>query len=308
MKKQLTDLEITPKRLGLIGLPNYCPRCYWYLLRQKFHPPFDHFGGAIFKQMEQAQMAVVGSFLDRDGSLPKEFAPFCDVVGRTAFPRNWRRFRHRLNSGIVLYGEPDEIFSLSDTSIAVVDHKTANAREGKDPLIGCYRTQIIGYSLIAECGLKLGQATKGGLFYWSAQHKDVIADPDGYYHEGSLWMSYKPTVVPFEIDYEYLNNPLEEAVRLWCLSTPPDRTEGCEDCEKLDALFGIEMRAEEILTQRDSRLLRSSYSRQQVQNAVLERQYREFSAIDSALRGLESEANALRFADDGLIANWDEES
>ena len=176
-----TDLAITPKRLGLIEIDSFCPRCYWYLLKQKFHPPFDHFGGAIFKSMEQAQMAVVGDLIEKNGGLPEEFAPFCDLVGRVQFPRNWRKFKHRLDSGVLLYGEPDDIFQVSDGSIAVIDFKTARPKDGKDPLLGCYRIQILGYSFIAEFGLKLGEVSRGGLFYWGAEHEKVVADPDKYY-------------------------------------------------------------------------------------------------------------------------------
>src|ERR1700740_440722 len=64
MSKQTSDLVITPKRLGLIRLAKYCARCFWYRLKLRFRPPFDMFGGAIFKQAEQAQMAVFGSLLE----------------------------------------------------------------------------------------------------------------------------------------------------------------------------------------------------------------------------------------------------
>ena len=80
--KKTTDLRITPKRLGLLEVETVCMRCFWYRLHLRFREPFTFFGGAIFKQMEQAEMAIVGYFLDKDGKLPKEFAPFCEAVGR----------------------------------------------------------------------------------------------------------------------------------------------------------------------------------------------------------------------------------
>jgi hypothetical protein len=135
MTKLTTDLAITPKRLGLIQMDSFCPRCFWYLLRQKFHPPFDHFGGAIFKNMEQAQMAIVGELLEKGGELPKEFAPFRDLVSRADYPRHWSKFKHKLDSGVLLYGEPDDIFEVSDGSIAVVDHKTAQPKGAEDPFL-----------------------------------------------------------------------------------------------------------------------------------------------------------------------------
>src|ERR1700709_2662120 len=106
------NLRITPKRLGVISLEKYCPRCLWYQLKMRFRLPFNMFGGAIFNHMEQAQMAVVRSLLDSRGSLPKEFGAFTDIVDLVDYPRNWRKFKYVLSNGTELYGQPDEIFKL----------------------------------------------------------------------------------------------------------------------------------------------------------------------------------------------------
>jgi PD-(D/E)XK nuclease superfamily len=298
------ELAITPKRLGLICIPSFCPRCFWYLLRMKFHPPFDRFGGAIFKQMEQAQMAVIGNLLDNNGCLPKPFEPFCDVVDRVDFPRDWRKFRHRLDSGVLLQGEPDDIFALKDKSIAIVDHKTANPRNGADPLIELYRCQVIGYALIAEAGLRLGKVSKGGLFYWSAASQDVISNPSSFYRNNQLWVAFNPKPVVFEIDYDYLKSPLKEAVRLWNLESPPERSQGCSDCRKLDALFALENEVAEQTTCRDMRAIATSGNDPWVRENVTARRYRHMSARSDALMELRSEAASIKFADDGMIANW----
>src|SRR5262249_13951698 len=118
MSNHVSTLQITPKRLGLIAIAAYCPRCFWYMLMQRFKFAFNHFGGAIFTFMEQAQMAVIGHLLATDGCLPKEFHPFEDIVGRVEFTRHWSKFQHRLESGVLLYGVPDEIVRLDDGSIA----------------------------------------------------------------------------------------------------------------------------------------------------------------------------------------------
>src|SRR5438309_4875008 len=109
-----SDLRITPKRLGLILLDSFCARCFWYMLKQRFKLPFNHFGGGIFGTLEQAQMAVFGHLLETRQSLPKEFHPFEDVQSRVPFPRCWQKFQQRLKSGVLLYGVPDEIVKLKD--------------------------------------------------------------------------------------------------------------------------------------------------------------------------------------------------
>jgi hypothetical protein len=300
-----TDLAITPKRLGLVEIDSFCPRCYWYLLKQKFHPPFDHFGGAIFKSMEQAQMAVVGDLIEKNNGLSEEFAPFCDLVGRVQFPRNWRKFKHRLDSGVLLYGEPDDIFQVSDGSIAVIDFKTARPKDGKDPLLGCYRIQILGYSFIAEFGLKLGEVSRGGLLYWGAEHEKVVADPDKYYRSRSLWMPFVPKPLAFDIDYKQLDAPLKEAVRLWEADAPPEGARKCKDCKRLDALFAIETGVQELVTVSDQIMLDRSANDPWIKSYVQQRVADRLSARRSAMTDLQDLAGDLNFEQDGMIANWE---
>ena len=145
-----TDIRITPRNLGSICLDGYCPRCFKYLLIQKFHPPFNHFGAAIFSDMQKSQEAVIGFYLDRDGCLPKEFSPFSDCSSRANFPRHWSKFSYTHESGVILYGAPDEIFHRKDGTLCVVDLKTAHCKKGKDPFRGQYEVQVVGYADIAE--------------------------------------------------------------------------------------------------------------------------------------------------------------
>lgn len=166
-------LSITPRNLGALALDGYCPRCLWYLLQLRFHPPFCHFGAATFNDAQRSQEAVIGYFLEEEGCLPKEFAPFGDCVARADFPRHWSKLRTTHKSGVVLYGAPDEIYTRKDDPLAVCDLKTAHFRGDADPFHPQYQIQVIGYGAIAE-GLKLGTVTLGGLLYWEAQTESVI--------------------------------------------------------------------------------------------------------------------------------------
>ncbi len=305
MSNYSTDLAITPKRLGLTAVSAFCARCFWFLLHLKFHPPFSFFGGAIFKQMEKAQIAVVDHLLATDSSLPEEFEPLCDLVERVDFPRDWRRFQHRLKSGVLLYGEPDDICKASDGSLVVIDHKTADPKGGKDRLLECYRCQIIGYALIAESGLKLGRVSKGALLYWTANHQPVVENPGRFYHSKQLWMPFDPKPLAIDIDYTLLDAPLKEAVRIWQLPTPPERSQKCDDCRKLEALFAIEAGVEKLLSSKDQRVLASSGNSAWVRNAIVTQLYRRDERRRSSLAELQDEANQINFADDGMVTNWE---
>jgi hypothetical protein len=303
--KKTTDLRITPKRLGLILVEAFCARCFWYQLHLLFKQPFSFFGGAIFKNMEQAEMAIIGAFLEKDGKLPKEFAPFCDVVGRVEYPRNWRTYKHVLDSGVELYGEPDDIFEFADGTIVVIDHKTAQAKGVGDPLLPCYEAQVIGYSLIAEHGLLLGEVSKGGLFYWSANHETVISEPDQFYRGQKLWMPFSPKPHSIEIDYTRLDAPLKEAIDLWEAKTPPARSDKCSDCKKFDALLAVEAEVQTQLNLNDKMVLSGAGRSGWALDQVTRRAYIENSSRSSAMRALLDEASDLTFASDGVMANWE---
>lgn len=301
MSNHVSTLEITPKRLGLIAIEAYCPRCFWYMLQQRFKFAFNHFGGAIFTFMEQAQMAIIGHLLAENGRLPKEFHPFEDIVGRVEFIRHWSKFQHRLESGVLLYGVPDEIVMLEDGSIAVIDHKTAHRKDGDDKMLPCYVIQGIGYGYIAEKGLHLGKTSRGGVMYWACQHEKVIAKPSAYYDPGKLWMPFVPQPLEYEMDYSKLKPLLKEAMRLWDAGTPPGRTPGCKDCLLLDALMEIERVANEHQRSGEKRLLAATANDMQFQHSIASVRFAERRYRNEALRELADSA----LSDEGVVANWE---
>ena len=304
MSNQSSDLAITPKRLGLTAIAAFCARCFWFLLHLKFHPPFNGFAGGIFSRMEQAELAIVADLLSRDGKLPEEFDPFCDLVTPVEFPRDYRKYRHTLDSGVVLYGEPDAIYERADKSLVVVDHKTADHKDGTDRLLPCYQIQTIGYGLIAEEGLKLGKVSEGGLFYWSASHDDVVTNPEKHYRSNRLWMPFVPKPLAVEMDFSALDEPLKEAMRLWALRAAPEGEQGCKDCRKLDALFALEQEAQAALASRDQQILAGSGNSAWALGRIQRRLWSQNQRRQDALLELHDQASEIKFADDGLIANW----
>jgi hypothetical protein len=187
----------------------------------------------------------------------------------------------------------------------VIDFKTARPKDGKDPLLGCYRIQILGYSVIAEFGLKLGEVSRGGLLYWGAEHEKVVADPDKYYRSRSLWMPFVPKPLAFDIDYKQLDAPLKEAVRLWEADAPPEGARKCKDCKRLDALFAIETGVQELVTVSDQIMLDRSANDPWIKSYVQQRVADRLSARRSAMTDLQDLAGDLNFEQDGMIANWE---
>lgn len=293
------ELAITPRNLGAISLPRYCPKCFRFLLDLKFQPPFKSFGAAIFNDAQKSQEAIIGYYLAKDGRLPKAFAPFCDCAERAEFPRHWSKFSYVHKSGVKLYGAPDEIFVRADGSLCVVDLKTAHFRGDDDPFHSQYVTQVVGYANIAE-GLELGKVTLGGLLYWDARTDNVIERPSDHFESGTLWMPFKPKGQEVEIDYKILDPLLTEAKKVWEAKDVPEGREDCDDCKKRELLFAIDQRFEREL---DSHAEKYKHIPEVRNNASRRKYQRRYERI-----ALLSEFESIRqegFASDGLMANWE---
>lgn len=292
------SIAITPRNLGAICLPSYCPRCFKRLLQMKFHAPFCHFGAAIFNDAQKCQEAILGYYMSKDGCLPKQFAPFCDCVGRTECDKHWSKFRYTHKSGILLYGQPDEVLDRKDGTLCVIDHKTAHANPD-DEFHNQYEIQVIGYANIAE-GMKLGEVTLSGLLYWDAQVPDVVEKPEDFFENGKLWMSFKPTGLEIEVDYAKLDPPINELKKISGAKQLAEGREGCDDCKKMELLLGFEEEFRDHL-----HLLINRYSFDwNMRDSFRRREFRRQMLLQDAFIELD-QLGDLAFASDGVVANWE---
>lgn len=292
------SFAITPRNLGSVRLPGYCPRCFKRMLTVKFHAPYSHFGAAIFNDAQRCQEAIIGHYLDQNSSLPKQFAPFCDCTARVNCSKHWSKFRYTHSSGVVLYGSPDEVLERRDGTICIMDHKTSHFKE-KDPFHEQYEVQVVGYGNIAE-GLELGEVTLGGLLYWDAQVKEVLESPSEYFTQEKLWMPFSPKGLEIKIDYKILDPLLKELKKISNAKQLPEGRDGCDDCKKLDLLFAFEQKQKV----EDRELLRRFGDISSVRNDVLHRQFMREVGHLHLLTELDQLGDGM-FTSDGVVANWE---
>lgn len=268
------------------------------MLRVKFHAPFDHFGAAIFNDAQRCQEATIGYYFDRDGALPKQFAPFCDCTSRVDCNKHWSKFRHLHPSGITLYGMPDEVLHRKGGTIAIMDHKTSHFRED-DKYHDQYATQVVGYGWIAEA-LGLGEVTLAGLLYWQAMTSEVEENPSEYFEKGRLWMPFSPKGLEIPVDYTALDPLLKELKDVSNAKQMPEGRDGCDDCKKLDLLFALEQK----LALEDSELMRSFGHISSVAREVIHRDYMRRTGYLPLLTELDETGDSM-FSSEGMVANWE---
>jgi hypothetical protein len=302
-----TEYKITPRNLGSLELADVCLADFWYLSKLRFHAPFNNFGAAIFNDCQKMQEAMLGYYLEKDGCLPKQFAPFCDVEARVDVNKHWSKFGYRHESGVWLYGSPDEVLRRADDSVVIWDHKTAHPKseQATDRFRPQYAVQVTGYGLIAEVGLKLGTVSAGALGYWDLQHQAVIDNPGKFIRDGMLWGAFLPKVYAIEIDYARIDTLLEEAIKIWKSKTPPEGRSGCKDCGSLEGLFAIQTDVESELTVRDQQAWsmsnNDSVMRRRLMRQLQDRKERRWSA----LHDIEDDNESLSLSDSGIAGNWE---
>lgn len=293
-----TSISITPRNLGNIALPSFCPKCFKILYHIKFHAPFT-FGASIFGDSQACQEAIIGHYLEENGCLPKQFAPFCDCTSRTECSKHWSKFRYQYKSGVELYGSPDEVLNRKNGTLCIVDHKTAHSKGDEDPLHELYATQVIGYGCIAE-GLGLGKVTKAGLLYWEAQVPDVLQAPGDHFEDGKLWMPFKPSGLEVEVDYSRLDPLIKELKKIVNSTRLPEGREGCKDCKKLELLLGVD---QQYQAQDEYFVSRYGFD-WKFRDSILMERSRRMQRRAEAFRELgESEDQA--FSSDGMVSIWE---
>jgi hypothetical protein len=301
------EYKITPRNLGSLALEDICLSDFWYLSKLHFHPPFNNFGAAIFNNCQAMQEAAIGYYLAKDGRLPKQFAPFCDIKARADVNKHFSKFGYMHESGVWLYGSPDEVLVREDDSIVIVDHKTAHPKsEGKkDRFQPQYQIQTIGYGLIAEDGFQLGETSGGALFYWDIQHESVISNPGNFIEDGKLWTYFVPKVIPVEIDYSRIEALLKEAKKIWKSKTPPEGEKGCEDCKKLKALLAVQDGVDSELNARDQHMWYRYGNYPGVRETIARQLEDRRWAQVAALRELHESGDSLQFDEESIVSNWE---
>lgn len=212
-------------------LEDCCDRCFWitYYCRVPYQMGFP----AVFTDIDRATKDAVRAHLDRHRTLPAWFPGIGRVVGYVAPHRlQWRVFWiEDARTGILLRGEPDDVFRMSDGSYHIVDYKTARVTEAGDPLLACYEIQLNAYAYIAE---RIGLRPVSGLSLVYLEPRRMLATRDG----AGAALVFRAVRKPVRLDPDGAIPPLlRRAWEILRRPTPPPAHPLCEDCGALLTLL-----------------------------------------------------------------------
>ena len=232
------SIRVSPRHLGQMRRPDFCPHCFWYSVALGFRHPFDMSMPGILFNMDKFEKLLVEAHFNANKTAPKWLASL-GCTGPVDFPRKMTEEIPKL--GLTLVGMPDAVFSKKDGSLCVVDYKTAKYKAEDDPFMPVYETQLWGYArLLQHAGI--GTVSSAALVYFA----NTLAD----YEEKSLdLLTSNGLNVPFEVKIHEVKlnlkalSPLLVAFRHFAdTSTPPEPVGSCKTCERLDYLFDLEIK------------------------------------------------------------------
>ena len=229
-------MRISAKNLGLLALPDCCPRCFWMRARLGWKSPWAIMPG-IFSSIDCFSKRAILAYFETNGHFP----PW--IAGRWADVRPLKSPHHSTfcltdpETGIVLTGVPDLVLSLPNDKLAILDLKTARFSDHQDALLPMYQIQLVGYALIAE-SLGMGHVEVLGLVYGEPPPNDQNKGLDALVDDKGFSMPFNATAEPIELDRSMIQPLLRKAKTLLEMKNPPEGQEGCENCRLVDELIG----------------------------------------------------------------------
>ena len=164
-----------------------------------------------------------------------------DVFGefKTIEPApHWSKFSIVLPNGIVFRGAADTLLRKTDSSLFILDEKTAQPKEETHPLERLYDVQLNGYAKIAN-KLEMGPVSGLGIVYNVPQQFSEEVTIDKVIKDDGYSMTFKPVIREVALNQDYLDELIDKACELILTPTCPEGIVTCKNCDVIDQLVEL---------------------------------------------------------------------
>ena len=227
----MLDIRISAKDLGVLAMPDFCPRCFWIKKKAK-KLPWQIFPG-IFSSIDAYTKKTVHEYFDINKKAPP-WLPELTEAKRYLKALHWTKFqRTDPVTGITLSGMIDDMFEFDDMSRMIGDYKTAKYTKNADKLLPIYDIQLNGYAWIEE-GFGSVVRPELPLYYC-----EPITEPDIKRLEETgfnMGFSVKSVVVKKNTD---IIPELLQRVHDILSDKIPEGKEDCKDCVSLNNIVEL---------------------------------------------------------------------
>ncbi len=231
----MDQINISAKVLGQAALEDFCPRCFWIILKVANKLPWQIFPG-IFSSIDAYTKKCVHALIEKGPDNPSWLDAMGEIVAWHKAP-HFSKFKTTIPEyGITLTGVADDIFELVDGSFVIPDYKTAKYTETQDKLLPMYSIQLNGYKVIAEAG-DFKNVSGLWIVYFQPETEEVFAK--GMTGSNGFPMTFTAKPVQIKIDREGFDAALKRTREIYDMQKIPDGTTGCKDCENLQRILDI---------------------------------------------------------------------
>jgi hypothetical protein len=292
-------IRVSPRHLGQMRRPGFCPHCFWYSIALGFRHPFDMSMPGILFNLDRFEKILVEAHFNEKESAPKWLASL-GCVEPIAFPA--KMTEEIPNLGLTLVGMPDAVFRKKDGSLVLVDYKTAKYKGADDPFMPVYETQLWGYARLLEHE-GVGKVTSAALVYFANTLHEYADKPLDLLTSDGIRVPFDVKIHEVKLDLKALN-PLLKAFRGYAdMPGPPDGVDKCKTCRQLGYLFDLEYK------RRNSE--KTANNLENRDSAMLSHLIRMWDSERRAERAFQSRGWEIALADsasdytDCIPADWD---
>ncbi len=223
------------KDLGNLAKEDFCPRCFWY---ERHFGPFPGVFPGIFNVIDNNLKNSAWVRWKRERKLPAwlkidnvKRILTVDSIGKVE-KRHRQKYlvAHHKKSGFILRGAPDLILELRDSTLHLVDFKTARFKAGGDQFFPVYEAQLNGYALLVT---KI-PVSKLSLVYFNPTNEISLE----MLTENNFKLDFEPKIVPVEIKRRLVTELLMRAREILSLKIPPPAKKNCQGtCFYIDKIL-----------------------------------------------------------------------
>lgn len=231
------QIQISAKNLGELAMPNFCPRCFWLKRRLSNKLPFQIFPG-IFSSIDSYTKNIINGYFDNHNRFPSWLGVLGNLTGYKK-PPHFSKFNVIDDeNNILLTGVPDSIYVKTDHSHVIVDYKTARYTGNQDKLMPMYEVQLNGYALIGE-NCNYHPVSDLALIYMEpVTDSDALKNEENHREDGFA-MGFTASIHKVALDLDIIPPLLARTREINKLSSAPDGSIGCKDCQLLDGLLEV---------------------------------------------------------------------
>ncbi len=229
-------MRISAKNLGILALPDSCPRCFWMRAKLSWKSPWAIMPG-IFSSIDGFSKRAILAYFEKNGYFPPWIAGRWSEATPLPTPHHATFRLTDPETGIVLTGVPDLMLGLPRRRLVILDLKTARYSKHQDALLPMYQVQLVGYALIAE-GLGMGTVEALGLVYGEPPANDDNTGLEALVDDRGFSMPFRTTAEPIELNRALIPPLLRKAKEILGLETAPLGREGCKECRLVGEMVG----------------------------------------------------------------------